>query len=138
MDFGLDFSSPPSIPLLVERVIGLFLLLFGTSILIQSKFWLAYIDDLMKKPRDVIPVGLVGFLLSLVLLVTHNIWVATPQVIVTLLGWFLLAKYLLFFLSPETLVHLGKNMATQKLFGFAGAIYAFLGAILSYYVFFEV
>jgi hypothetical protein len=93
----------------LARFIGLFIVLLIAALLLRES---AMVQTAMADKSLMFTYAIIGLALGLAMILGHNIWSggALP-VIVTLVGWLILAKgLLLLFLTPEALTQLFERM----------------------------
>lgn len=95
---------------LLSQVLGAFL--FIVAIIIMSRMYYYRKIILNLQPQDpIIPVSaLMGLLLGVALVVTHNVWTFKHLTVITILSWFILIKSLLWLALPEKMLALAKRM----------------------------
>lgn len=84
--------------------------IFGPLLIITSLWALLYkenvkkvVDSMKKTPALQYFVGVVNVLLGIVLITSFNYWYMSIELLVTLLGWFLLIRGLILMFFPKTL-----------------------------------
>ena len=87
--------------LIIERVVASFLWLTGLSYLVQSLIWKDLVQELFKKKAWLMLLSLWFLPWGLLIVFGHNIWGANWQVIITVLGWFITLKCILYLLVPN-------------------------------------
>lgn len=90
----------------IEKVAALFYLIMGVSLMVKPAIWLNYIDEIRKEKPTPNAYALVHLLLGLFIIVFHNIWVMNPSVIITFIGWAVVAKMVTFLFFPKFLIGL--------------------------------
>jgi len=93
----------------LARFIGLFALLVGVGCLVRGK---AVVESAVANGPVMLVYALVSLAAGLAMILGHNVWSGeTLPVVVTLVGWLILAKGLvLFFATPEALTRLLEGM----------------------------
>ncbi len=84
----------------IELFTAALLLITGVSHLVCPGAWSNLCIDLFRRPHSGLWIGLLTLPVGLLLVVTHNVWVADLTVIVTLLGWAWTIKGTLYLLFP--------------------------------------
>ena len=89
----------------LARFIGLFALLVGVGCLVRGN---AVVESAVANGSVVLVYALVSLAAGLAMILGHNVWSGgTLPVVVTLIGWLILAKGLvLFFATPQVLTQL--------------------------------
>lgn len=121
----------------IAEVAGPALLLMGLSILLHAKAWQRLFDKWQKDHLSLFPIMLLITLLGLMVISMYNVWEFNVWLLVTLLGWGMLVKGVVFFLIPGSAlkgaVGLGKNLGVLY---FGGLVHTVVGAALGYYAYF--
>lgn len=126
---------PPLRTLFLSRLIGLYCLLVGLSMVIHKQRTVEAVAALLQNPSLTLLLGLVILGASLAMILAHNLWRSGPlALIITLIGWSSLIKgLLLLFLSPamESRFVLGRLHYQQFFYDYAAVSIA-LGIFLTY------
>jgi hypothetical protein len=117
--------SPRTIYL--SRLIGLLILVFGVSMLIDKPKAIAMVNALVQDRAALMIVAALGTAAGLAIVLGHQVWSGgVLPVVVTVLGWIFLARgVLLLFLSPPATAHL------VEWFRFDRYFYLYLGFSLA-------
>jgi hypothetical protein len=93
----------------LARFIGLFALLVGVGCVVRGN---AVVQSAVVNGPVMLVYALVSLAAGLAMILGHNVWSGGPlTVVVTLVGWLILAKGLvLFFATPEALAQLLERM----------------------------
>ncbi len=93
----------------LARLIGLFALLVGAACLVRGN---AVVETAVADGPVMLVYAVVSLAAGLAMILGHNVWSGgTLPVVVTLVGWLILAKgLLLFFVTPEALTQLLERM----------------------------
>ena len=94
--------TPPTRTLFLSRLIGLYCLLVGLTMVSHKQLTLEAVTALLQNPSLMLLLGLVILGASLAMILAHNLWWSGAlALIITLIGWLTLIKSLfLLFLSP--------------------------------------
>ncbi|MCZ6860678.1 MAG: hypothetical protein O7I42_10445, partial [Alphaproteobacteria bacterium] len=76
----------------LSKVLGLYLLLVCTAVLLNRRHFPRLIKEFSESLAVVVLSGFIALVLGLLIVVSHNVWSADWRVIITILGWFTLAK----------------------------------------------
>ena len=116
------------ISLLFSMFFGPILTLIGLSLLINGKYYQKVVDSFAKSPALIYITSFMILILGLIIVVSHNIWVADIPVVITIFGWLALIKGSLLLLFPETMMKFTKKMKFGTAFTVStGVIYLILG-----------
>jgi hypothetical protein len=118
----------------LARLLGPIFVLVGVGLLVNRKLMDAIARELLGSSLLLPFLGLLDFTAGLVIVLTHNVWVADWRVIITILGWLLMVRGAVRILITEQAKGFGskllknKNAVTATL---AGTLV--LGLVLSYF-----
>ena len=118
---------------LIERWFAIGSLVFGLSHLLYPSKWAALFLPLRERETGGFLLALFNLPLGLVVVLGHNVWVWGLPVIVTLAGWVMVLKSVVYLLFPRALSRVmpsGERM--ERAFRIAGAVGMLLGALLIY------
>jgi hypothetical protein len=121
--------------LFLSRLIGLYCILVGLSMMTHSQATVETVTALLQNPSMTLILGVITLAAGLAMVLAHNIWSGgTLVVVVTLVGWMALVKSLFFlFLPPEMETRLFlQQLHYQQLFYLYGAISLALGVYLTH------
>lgn len=77
------------------------LLVLGFSFMFAPQYWAALIRDSIDAPQRFLVFALVLLVVGLVIIRAHNIWVADWEVAITIIGWIMTLKAVLYLMSPS-------------------------------------
>ena len=121
------------ISLLLAQVMGLYLLLEGIVILARQKFVVNIVNDLSNNKALMFVTGAMVFILGLLVVLNHNVWEASWQVIPTIIGWAMIAKGISIFFIPNIVLGLAKKFAKDRNLAVSSGVIAIaIGAYLVY------
>jgi len=120
----------------LAKVIGLFGAISTIAIIIRYRLHLAIEEDAVKSPTLVVLSGFIFLMLGIILTVGHQVWAPDWRIVITILGWMVLAKGIMRTLFPETVKKMIERKKSDKRF-FLGEVFAFFISIyLMYHGFF--
>jgi putative exporter of polyketide antibiotics len=117
------------------RLFGLYCILLAAAMLTHRQASISAVTTLVHQPAMLLLLGVIALLGGLAMVLTHNLWSGGGFVVlVTVIGWLILLKALLFlFLPLDSEADLVLNsFRYQQLFPVYMAITLVLGALLSY------
>ena len=116
---------------LIERWFAVGWLIFGLSHLLYARKWAALLLPLRERDTGALLLGLFNLPFGLVVVLGHNVWVWGIPVVVTLAGWVMVLKSVVYLLLPRAL---SRVMPTEErmegAFRMAGALGILLGTVL--------
>lgn len=122
-----------ALELLIDRWFGIGAVVFGISHLLHPGRWAALYLPLRETPAGGLLLATFNLPLGLGIVLAHNLWVWDARVIVTVAGWVMILKSVVYLLFPRALsaaMPSGKRM--ERAFTIAGATLTLLGACLIY------
>lgn len=118
---------------LIERWFAIGWLVFGLSHLLYPAKWAALFLSLRERETGGLLLGTLNLLLGLFVILGHNIWMWGLPVIVTLAGWIMTLKSIVYLLFPRALARvMPTDAGMRRAFRIAGAVGIVLGALLAY------
>jgi hypothetical protein len=118
----------------LARLLGPILLLPGVGLFINERGFRTMANEVVGSLTLVYLFGLIDFAAGLAIVLTHNVWLASWRVLITLLGWLLLIRGAARVLIPDTLIGYAKRMFRNKqIYPISGAVLVILGLVLCYF-----
>ncbi|MBL4756340.1 MAG: hypothetical protein JKY32_01490 [Rhizobiales bacterium] len=99
----------------IAKLMGPMMLVAGITYLMNIERLKAMGREIMESPGLLLVVGFLTLLLGLVLVNTHNVWVADWPVIITLFGWMALVSGTMRTMFPTQMVSIGTSMINNNL-----------------------
>jgi len=87
--------------LILGKIIGLYLVICGVSMLARKQGWMAMVKDMRKNPSFGRLMALFELLLGILIVMLHNVWVQGWEVAITLIGWVMLIEGAAYLLLPH-------------------------------------
>lgn len=115
---------------------GPVLLVVAVGILLNRSYYAKIYRDLDKDVLAVLVFGMVGMTAGIAHIQFHNVWDTVPQMIVSFLGWGLVAKSALFLAAPSFVDKTGDTWAKYKLIPVAGILTLIAGGYLTWFAYF--
>jgi hypothetical protein len=118
----------------LARLLGPLLLIVGAGILFNPGVFRTMAGEVVRSVTLVYLFGLVDLAVGLAIVLTHNVWLVSWRVLITLLGWFVFIRGAVRVLIPETLMGIAADKISKKYFvPVAGAVTALIGLVLGYF-----
>ena len=118
---------------LIERWFSIGWLIFGLSHVLYPARWAALFRPLRERDTGGLLLALFNLPLGLVVVLGHNVWVWGIPVAVTLAGWVMILKSVVYLLFPRALSRvMPTDERMESAFRIAGAVGMLLGAWLIY------
>ena len=120
----------------IARILGLYLTIFGLLVLLRPAQFRAIVNAYMESPPIVFLGGIVGLIMGIILVVSHNIWAADWRVVITILSWIILIKGINHLFFPSVPRKMARTLLGSSWILVPGAIDLLLGLFLVYKGFF--
>jgi hypothetical protein len=101
--------------LFFAQIMGLYLLITAIIMLARRDYYQHLLVNIKERSSSVVVAAAFGLIFGLGVVLTHNIWTWESEVLVTLVGWVLVIKSILWLSFPESMANYCK-----KVYGGAG------------------
>jgi hypothetical protein len=95
------------------QVLGVYLFLISLSMLVHQQRFKKNLHDFLSNQALLTFSGALSLLFGLVIVVSHNIWVAEWPVLITLYGWFLILQGVVRIFWPDHFARFAKDLASK-------------------------
>lgn len=120
----------------LAKLMGLYLVIISISVLINKNRMKSVIAELMKNSALQFVMGLNLLIIGLLLIISHNLWVSSWPIIITIIAWAVFIKGVLNVTFPNLAQRMTKPfLQSQSIPYFAILINFLLGIYLCYYGF---
>jgi hypothetical protein len=118
----------------LARLLGPLLLVVGAGILINPRAVRTMAIEVVGSLTLVYLFGLIDFAAGLAIVLTHNVWIASWPLLITLIGWLMLIRGAVRILIPETIMGYARKFVRNKqLYPVSGGVLVVLGLVLCYF-----
>lgn len=118
------------------KVIGIYLLIVSTSMILNLPQFVKYVNDLISNPSLTFVTGFFTLILGILMVVGHNVWEWNWRVLVTIVGWITLVKGASIIYYPQFINHLSLLFLQSTTGAYiAASLDLFLGLLLTYFGF---
>jgi uncharacterized membrane protein HdeD (DUF308 family) len=111
------------------------LLAVALGIFFSAPYYRRIYRELEKDALAVLLFGMTATTAGIAHVLSHNVWDSTPEIVVSLLGWGLLLKGLLFIIAPGFVDRAGDRWAKLKMIPLAGALTLLVGLYLTWFAY---
>jgi len=118
----------------LAKVFGVFFILGGIGLLLNAKAYQKADTWFLKHPGEIIAFGFALMLAGLFMVFKHNVWEWSYVGLITLIGWGIFLKGVLFSLFPQVLDMMKKKYSI-KLYMVGGVVWLVAGLYLAYHGF---
>ena len=118
----------------IARLLGPILLVIGAGILINPSLFRTVGTELARSATLVYLFGVVDLAAGLAIVLTHNVWLASWRVLITLIGWLLVIRGAARVLLTEKVMVFGaKAFRNRQMVPVSGAVVGILGLVLCHF-----
>jgi membrane protein CcdC involved in cytochrome C biogenesis len=118
----------------IARLLGPLLLAVGAGILMNPGIFRTMGTEVVRSVTLVYLFGLMDLAAGLAIVLTHNVWLVSWRVLITLLGWLLIVRGAARVLLTEKVMAFGaKAFRNKQLVPVSSAIVGILGLVLCYF-----
>jgi hypothetical protein len=108
------------------------LLALGAGVFVNREYYVRAYRTLENQTLTLIIFAMIAIPAGVAHIMFHNAWDGALEIIISLLGWGLLMKGIMFALFPKVVDKIGDWEADSKLVPFAGGFMLLLGAYLAW------
>lgn len=90
--------------LIFGKVIGIYLIIVAISMLARQGSWMKIVKQVRKNESFPRLIALFELLVGLFIVVAHNMWVASWEVAITIVGWLMLIEGAAYLLLPHSVI----------------------------------
>ena len=120
------------VTMFLAQIWGPIMLAVGLGIFSSRRHYMHVYKDLDKETFAVFTFAMMAITVGILQINVHNAWGTLPQIVVSILGWGLLAKGALFAIAPHWADKWGNWEADSKLISITGTALFILGLYLSW------
>jgi uncharacterized protein YjeT (DUF2065 family) len=118
----------------LARLLGPLLLVPGLGLLLNPRAYRTIAAEVVGSVTRIYLFGVLDFAAGLVIVLTHNLWMANWSVLITLIGWVLLLRGVARILLPDTIMgYAAKFVRNNQFYLVAGIVLVILGLVLCYF-----
>ncbi|KTC85337.1 MULTISPECIES: hypothetical protein [Legionella] len=116
--------------LIIAQIAGLYLLIMSIIMLLRRNTYRQFVAHLKPSSGLIIMTASFALILGLFIVVIHNRWVLEPDVIITLLGWIIVIKSILWLAVPEEMLAFTRGLYRSNWFYVFVIVLAIIGIFL--------
>lgn len=120
----------------LAQIWGPIMLAIGLGFYTSRAYYIRVYKDLEKETLAVLLFAMFGIAAGIAQIMYHNTWNTLPEILISLFGWGLLLKGLVFAIAPGFVNKSGDYYARTNLIPVAGAVLIILGAYISWFGYF--
>lgn len=127
-----------STSLFIAKLLGPVYALVGIALFLRGQMFRAILTEFIASSALIYLAGVIGLLVGMTLILTHNIWVLDWRVVITLIGWVTLIRALITIFEPRYILVAGSRILERsKLLIVAAALNLAIGLTLTYFGYFD-
>ncbi|MFC1674793.1 hypothetical protein ACFL1K_02750 [Candidatus Omnitrophota bacterium] len=121
----------------IARIFGLCYLIIGAGFVLNRKAFVRVMEDFCKNAAMLFYGAILSLVIGIVIILTHNLWVADWRVIITIIGWLGLAKGIWMIAFPDSVSRfMEAYLKDKKLLAVHSMVALIFGAFLTFFGFF--
>jgi hypothetical protein len=121
--------------LLVSQVAGPLYLALGLGFFVSRSTYEQLYKQMRKEPSNLMTMAILAMVLGIVIVLNHNLWGSTLEVIVSVMAWGALVKGVLLAVFPGQMTNFAENLPLPKMLPWAGVVCLVIGGYLSWAVY---
>jgi len=115
--------------LFFAKAIGVCFLILSISLIIAKSTYQLMIKDLINHPATLVLGGIINLVIGTLIVVSHNVWRADWTVLITVIGWFILIRGIIWTTFPGILLPILPKISDSYKPVYISSIVIFLLAI---------
>lgn len=121
----------------VAEVAGPVYMVIGLSFLIYLKPWQTIITSWLKNHYTMLPLALVQLVLGIIIIRMYNVWTWDVWLLVTVSGWAMLVKSVVYFLAPGPMIKWALSLRKSRVLIASSAVLLIVwGGVMGYYAYY--
>ncbi len=124
------------ITIFLSMLWGPVLLAMGIGFFVSRSYYVRVYRDLEKETLAALLFGMVMMTAGIAQVLFHNAWNTLPAILVSIIGWGMIAKGAVFIIAPKVVDDAGNRWAKLKLIPVAGTAVLLIGAYLTWFAYF--
>jgi hypothetical protein len=118
----------------LAKAIGLYYLIISLGMILNGAKIKSLLMEIMNNAALLFVTGFLALIIGILLVTSHNIWVADWRVIITLMGWAALIKGIIRVTSPQLMIETSKKWVQNNVYYYTTMCVVFLiGVFLLYH-----
>ena len=123
--------------LFIAKILGLCFLIVAVGIMCNRTFYQRVMEDYCKNTFLILFGGMLALIIGLIIVLTHNVWVARWPVIITIYGWGGVIKGVWLIVFPNTVYGFMQAFIRNKILVSVHSVLVIaLGTFLTYFGYF--
>lgn len=114
----------------LAKIIGFYLVVTATAALRHPKSFVTMIKHIASNDFGRHFAGMLALIMGILLVSSHNVWIADWRLVITLISWFVLFKGCLLMIFPEVVKKYTTRIMKKLKFNYVAIFYLILGLFL--------
>lgn len=106
----------------LATVIGWYLVVFGLLTLCRYEQLRGVVNDVLGHRGLLFIIAIITFILGLLMVVSHNIWIMGWPVIITVFAWLVLISGIMRLFFPDTVTRVGLSLSNNSTYMYISAV----------------
>lgn len=123
--------------LFLTKFIGLYLVGISVALVLNKRDFFAIFSAMLANPHLMALSGALRLVLGLLLVLSHNVWANDWRVIITVLGWLLLASGVIRMIYPDFTIRMAKKLFDGPWYPLLIGVVFVFGLVLTYFGFWQ-
>lgn len=116
--------------IIIAQVMGFYLLIVAIIMLARAPYYRAMMTNLKSCNHAIMVGAAFSLIIGIFLVIVHNIWIWESEVMITVIGWLILIKSILWLALPERMMTFSNKLYSGAGYYVAAAITGILGILL--------
>lgn len=116
--------------ILLAQGMGLFFVMVAIIMLVRANFYQEQLTHLKVGSSTITLAATIGLMISIALILIHNIWIWESEVLITIIAWLLLIKSLFWLSFPSCMVNCSQKLYSGWKYYAVAIVVAIVGVIL--------
>ncbi len=118
-------------------VLGWYLVIMGLFLIVRRSVVIAAMSDIMAQTGLLFVIAFITLIAGLMIVVSHNVWVMSWPVIITIIGWLALISGIIRLFCPEFIHRMWRKISVKpETFTISGVIILLIGLFLLFKMYF--
>jgi len=102
--------------LFLAQLFGVYFVIQGLFVFLRRDKIESYVRSFFESKNEalLLVTGIITIIMGLILVLLHNVWEGTYEVLITVIAWIVLIKGALYLFFPDGMQKIGKNILKNK------------------------
>jgi len=123
--------------ILLGKVFAIALIAVGISLVLYRKDWRDVANEILGSKSAIYLTAFLELIIGLLVVFTHNVWVSSWPVVITIFGWLMVIEALVYLLFPHKhIIKVYRKWMRGSWYNVMAIVSIILGLYFAYFVFF--